>query len=93
MPSYEIRDAIRGCECGLADEIAACYINGIEFEAPNDAAARTVAYRLQEMHDASALALAENNPELRESYRYAPHYLSCLYRIGPDGEDVQIEEI
>lgn len=91
---YRIIDAYN-CDMGIEKAILDCYIDALDFEAENDAAAVAKVEELQGEHDKAArrvIRKAENaeSPDLyalEQSFEYAPCYTNCLERYDPHEDD------
>lgn len=91
---YRIVDAYN-CDTGIEKAILDCYVDALDFEAADDAAAVAKAEALQEKHDKAARKIIEKaekaeDPDLyalEQSFEYAPCYTNCLERYDPDEDD------
>lgn len=91
---YRIIDAYN-CDMGIEKPILGCYIDAIDFEAENDAAAVAKVEALQEKHDKAARRIIDaaeksESPDLyklEESFSYAPCYTNCLERYDADEDE------
>lgn len=91
---YRIIDAYN-CDIGIEKAILDCYVDALDFEAADDAAAVAKAEALQEKHDKAARKIIEKaekaeDPDLyalEQSFEYAPCYTNCLERYDPDEDD------
>lgn len=91
---YRIVDAYN-CDTGIEKAILDCYVDALDFEAADDAAAVAKAEALQEKHDKSARKIIEKAEKaedqdlyaLEQSFEYAPCYTNCLERYDPDEDD------
>lgn len=91
---YRIVDAYN-CDMGIEKAILDCYIDALDFEAENDAAAVAKVEALQDEHDKAARrvirkaenAESQNTYALEQSFEYAPCYTNCLERYDPHEDD------
>lgn len=91
---YRIVDAYN-CDTGIEKAILDCYVDALDFEAADDAAAVAKAEALQEKHDKAARKIIEKaekaeDPDLyalEQSFEYAPCYTNCLERYDHDEDD------
>lgn len=91
---YRIVDAYN-CDTGIEKAILDCYVDALDFEAADDAAAVAKVEALQDEHDKAArrvIRKAEKaeDPDLyalEQSFEYAPCYTNCLERYDPDEDD------
>lgn len=91
---YRIVDAYN-CDIGVEKAILDCYVDALDFEAADDAAAVAKAEALQEKHDKAARKIIEKaerdeDPglyKLEESFSYAPCYTACLTRYDAEEDD------
>lgn len=91
---YRIVDAYN-CDMGIEKAILDCYIDALDFEAENDAAAVAKVEALQEKHDKAARRIIDKaekaeSPDLyklEESFSYAPCYTACLTRYDDEEDD------
>lgn len=91
---YRIVDAYN-CDTGIEKAILDCYVDALDFEAEDDAAAVAKAEALQEKHDKAARKIIEKaekaeDPDLyalEQSFEYAPCYTNCLERYDPDEDE------
>lgn len=91
---YRIVDAYN-CDTGIEKAILDCYVDALDFEAADDAAAVAKAEALQEKNDKAARKIIEKaekaeDPDLyalEQSFEYAPCYTNCLERYDPDEDD------
>lgn len=91
---YRIIDAYN-CDMVIEKPILDCYIDALDFEAENDAAAVAKVEALQEKHDKAARKIIEkaerdDDPglyKLEESFSYAPCYTSCLERYDAEEDE------
>lgn len=91
---YRIVDAYN-CDIGVEKAILDCYVDALDFEAADDAAAVAKAEALQEKHDKAARKIIEKaerdeDPglyKLEESFSYAPCYTACLTRYDAEEDE------
>lgn len=91
---YRIVDAYN-CDTGIEKAILDCYVDALDFEAADDAAAVAKAEALQEKHDKAARKIIEKaekaeDPDLyalEQSFEYAPCYTNCLERYDADEDE------
>lgn len=94
LNQYRIINAYN-CDGPIENVIRDCYVDDLEFEAENDAAAVAKAEALQEKHDKAARKIIEKAERdedpglyaLEQSFEYAPCYTNCLERYDPDEDD------
>lgn len=88
MNNYIISGALDSVVFGPSVCYGEAYEDGIEFQAPSDAEALKIVYRLQSKHDSQYADLEGVNDD---DLSFAPYYLDHLYRVEDEHTLVPLE--